>query len=464
MTAPTTTRARRWQLAAALVASGAWACMTVTDVELLEISGTGFIAGQAFLDMNGNGVANPGDSALRAASIELVAQGTQAVVAQDTTDSLGIFVLPNVPVGAYQIRIAAAVLGDSLNALGTGGNVTVALGDTTVLSLGASFPVLTLEQALTAPLGRRVFTAGTVLNPRQFNGDGLVFFKGATGYLRGTNVDRVNVAPGDSVRLLGRRVTSQGRPALDAVTPIVLIPLAQNPVPVEQSVTQARQAGGGALDAALVRIRDAEIQDTSTVANDFYFWAHAGGDSIEVVLRSFLNFNPNPAVRPDTIVALNQAVGLLAPIDDGSGSVRWRLLVRSAGELVTFNKSADLEVTAAFDTAAASIGDTVEIRVTVRNVTGPQTATGVQVSDTVSNRLTFLSSTATRGSYSSATRLWTVGNLAPGVADTLRILATVTGPAGVISNTARLQPLQREVEINAGNNVGTTPFPGLTIS
>jgi len=463
MTAPTTTRARRWQLAAALVASGAWACMTVTDVELLEISGTGFIAGQAFLDMNGNGVANAGDSVLRSAAIELVAQGTQVVVAQDTTDSLGLFVLPNVPVGAYQIRIAAAVLGDSLDALGTGGDVTVALGDTTVLSLGASFPVFTLEQALTAPVGRRLFTAGTVLNPRQFNGDGLVFFKGATGYLRGTNVDRVNIAPGDSVRLLGRRVTSQGRPALDAVTPIVLVPTAQFPIPVEVSAGAARLASAGTLDAALVRIRDAEIKDTSTVANDLRFWAHNGGDSVEVVLRSYL-FSPMPVVRPDTVMAISQATGLLAPFDDGSGNVRWRLLVRSASEIAAFNKTADLELTAAFDTLAASPGDTIEIRITVRNL-GPQTATSVEVTDTVPAALTFLSSTATRGSYSAATRVWTVGDLTAGApADTLRILATANAGMGSVANTARLRPLRREVEPGGpGANVATT-FPFLVIS
>jgi hypothetical protein len=32
----------------------------------------------------------------------------------------------------------------------------------------------------------------------------------------------------------------------------------------------------------------------------------------------------------------------------------------------------------------------------------------------------------------------------------------VTGPAGPVTNTARLLPLLREVEVNAGNNVATT--------
>ncbi|MBM4183283.1 MAG: DUF11 domain-containing protein [Gemmatimonadetes bacterium] len=458
------TRARRWPLVVATVVASAWSCMTVTDVELLEISATGVIFGQAFLDRNGSGVADAGDTPLRLATVQVVTPGTSAVAATDTTDTLGVFILRDVPVGAYQVRLSLTVLGDLLQALGTGGNVTVEVGDTTLFSLGATYPTMTLAEVLAAPPGKRVFTSGIALNPRQFNGDGLVFFKGPTSYLRGTNVDRVTLAPGDSLRLLGRTAVSHGRPALDAVTPIVLVPSAQFPLPVEVSAAAARLASGGTLDAALVRIRDADIKDTATVANDFRFWAHNGGDSVEVVLRSYLTITPAPAIRPDTIVAVSQATGLLSPFDDGSGTVRWRLLVRSASEITTFNKAADVAVSTSFDTLAASAGDTVDIIVTVRNASGPQIATGVEVTDTVPSALTFLSSTATRGSYSQATRIWSVGNLPVGApADTLRILATVTGAPGNVSNTARLRPLRREVETNAGNNTAVT-FPFLVIS
>jgi uncharacterized repeat protein (TIGR01451 family) len=185
---------------------------------------------------------------------------------------------------------------------------------------------------------------------------------------------------------------------------------------------------------------------------------------VEVVLRSFLGISPNPPIRPDTVVALSQAVGLLSPFDDGSGNVRWRLLVRSASEIATVTKTVDVAVTAAFDTLQASAGDTVEIRITARNVTGTHTATTVQVSDTIPSALTFLSSTATKGSYDEATRLWTIGDLVPGAAaDTLRIRAEVTGGPGTVGTTARLQPLGREVDTNAANNNGAT-VPGLTIS
>jgi hypothetical protein len=254
--------------------------MTATDVDRLEISTTGVVFGQLFLDQNGNGVADGGDAPLRTSVVELVAAGTQAVVAEGTTDSLGIFVVLDVPLGSYDVRIDSAALGDSLTVLPSTGTVAIELGDTTFVSLGASYPHLALENVLTATPGRRVFTAAIALTNRPNNGDGLVFFKGASGYLRGTNVDRSSIGPGDSLRLLGRVTVSHGRPALDAVTPFLLVGSAQLVIPVDVAVPAAGEASGGALDGALVRIRDAEIQDTSTVGNDKHFWAHAAGDSV----------------------------------------------------------------------------------------------------------------------------------------------------------------------------------------
>jgi uncharacterized repeat protein (TIGR01451 family) len=448
-------RAKRWDVALVVALSAAWSCIDATDVDLLQVSATGVLFGQAYLDRNGNAAPDASDAPLRNASVVLASPATQDVVSQATTDSLGIFVLEDVPVGSYTLRLAAAVLGDSLVALGTGGTVTVELGDTTLVILGATYPELSLAEVRAAVPGRRVFMSAIALNPRQANGDGVVFFKGPTSYLRATNVDRAGLGIGDSVRILGRTALSNGQPTLDVVTPYVLISLAQLAVPVEVTTAAAASAGSGALDAALVRIRNAEIRDTSTVSDDFYFWAHNGGDSVEVVFRAFLGIS-KASVRPDTVVRVSEATGMLSPFDDGSGTLRWRLLVRAASEIGYLVKSANVGVTTSFDTLLASAPDTVEIRVTVSNL-GPQTATSVAVADTIPAALTFVSATATRGSYDLATRTWTVGDLAAGATpDTLRILAEVTGPAGPVTNTARLLPLLREVEVNAGNNVATT--------
>lgn len=456
----------KWRAAVLVGLVGAWACKDAANVELLQISGTGVLFGQAFLDLNGNGIIGAGDVPLTGVSVVLTAAGKPDAVQEAETDSIGLFILEDVPVGTYTLGLDSAVLGDSLTTLGSGGPVAVALGDTTRLDLGASYPRLTLEEVRAATPGKRVFTSGVALNARQPFSDGEVYFKGmfggAAAYLRMTNVERASLATGDSVRLLGRTALDNGQPTLDAVTPLVLISQAQIPVPVEVTTAVASTANGGPLDAALVRIRTAEIADTSTTPNgDFHFWAHNGGDSVEVVFRSFLSVSTT-SVRPDTVVRINQAIGLLSPFDDGAGNVRWRLLPRGGSDVVLENKVADVGVTAAFDTDSASVGDTVEIRVTVRNL-GPQTATGVPVADTIPAALTFLSVTATKGSYDETSGTWSVGDLLAGAAaDTLRISAEVTGGTGTVINTARVGRLQQQIEPSGDSNDAASA--GLTIS
>jgi uncharacterized repeat protein (TIGR01451 family) len=435
--------------------------MDATDVQLLEVSGTGVIFGQAYLDLSGNGAIDSGDAPLVGARVLLASPSLRDTLVVTTTGANGLYVITAVPVGTHALALESRVLGDSLVALGPTATVTVALGDTAQVNLGVSYPHLTLEQVRGASPGRRVFTTGVALNPRQNFSDGEVYLKGATTYLRATNVERIALATGDSVRLLGRTRLDNGQPVLDSVTPRILVPQAQIPVPVEVTPGLARTAGGGALDAALVRIRNAEITDTSTMGGSFHFWAYVGADSVEVVLRHFLGI-PTTGIRPDTVVRISQAAGLLSPRQGGSGSVRWRLLPRDASDIVLEVKTADLAVETAFDRVLARVSDTVEIRVAVRNL-GPHVATGVAVSDTVPSRLAFLSSSATRGAYDPATRTWTVGDLPAGApADTLRIRARVVGPAGTATNTARILPLRREVE--PGGDTNDVASASLTIS
>ncbi|MBN8588864.1 MAG: DUF11 domain-containing protein, partial [Rhodothermia bacterium] len=58
-------------------------------------------------------------------------------------------------------------------------------------------------------------------------------------------------------------------------------------------------------------------------------------------------------------------------------------------------------------------GDTLTYTLTLVNK-GPGTANGVVVRDVIPAGLTFVSATTATGSYSNATGLWTVGNIAPG--------------------------------------------------
>jgi len=96
--------------------------------------------------------------------------------------------------------------------------------------------------------------------------------------------------------------------------------------------------------------------------------------------------------------------------------------------------SADLSLTKEVDNAAPGSGEEIVYTLTVENE-GPQSTTGVEVTDVLPEGLTFVSSTASHGSYDATTGLWDVGQLVVGTSATLEITVTVDG-TGTITNTA----------------------------
>jgi uncharacterized repeat protein (TIGR01451 family) len=100
-------------------------------------------------------------------------------------------------------------------------------------------------------------------------------------------------------------------------------------------------------------------------------------------------------------------------------------------------QSVDLAVTKTVDNPAPNEGDTIVYTVALANG-GPDTATGVELTDLLPAGVTFVSSTTTQGAYSSVTGLWTVGAIANAASGTLTITATVDAGAegSTIENTA----------------------------
>ena len=86
--------------------------------------------------------------------------------------------------------------------------------------------------------------------------------------------------------------------------------------------------------------------------------------------------------------------------------------------------SADLAVTASVDDASPAVGDTVRYTIRVTN-SSSERVTGVEVSYELDDRLAFVSSVPSVGSYSPQTEVWSVGILEPGEGATLEIAARV---------------------------------------
>lgn len=444
---------RRFSVAMLACAFYAWGCSDATQVQLLEIPGSGNVTGVAFLDLDFTGTFTDGDEPMVRVLVELVTGSPSAVSDTATTDSTGFFRIGEIPAGDYRIRFPSGVVGDTLEAVGADSTFSIAAGETASVLIAATYPTVTLPEALAAPAGRMLFTSGIALNARvPFDSTGRVHLIEGSTALRALGVERAGISTGDSVRFLGRTAVDNGRPALSDVRSLVLVSSAAVVTPVDVSTAVAATAQDTALDAALVRVQAAEISDTMTTAGgNFHFWLDDGSDSVEVVVRDFLGVD-HSAIRTDTTVRVARLTGLLSPVEDGGGAITWRILPRSGSDILLETKLADLSVSMTADTTRASFGDTIAFTVVVAN-NGPLTATGVSVVDSIPDQTTFLSSTESRGSYDSAAGLWSVGDLLSGGADTLELRVEVADTTpGQFLHTAFAGGLVFQVDPNGSND------------
>ncbi|MDX1945543.1 MAG: DUF11 domain-containing protein [Pirellulaceae bacterium] len=107
-----------------------------------------------------------------------------------------------------------------------------------------------------------------------------------------------------------------------------------------------------------------------------------------------------------------------------------------ASSTIDAPSAADIRLALTSSNPRPGVGTNVTFTVTVTN-DGPDQATNVAVNDLLPTGLTFVSSTASQGSYVSGTGVWTVGTLNSGGAATLSIVATKS-VAGAVTNTAQV--------------------------
>jgi uncharacterized repeat protein (TIGR01451 family) len=128
----------------------------------------------------------------------------------------------------------------------------------------------------------------------------------------------------------------------------------------------------------------------------------------------------------------------------------------TAGVTVT-PQQADLVLTKRVDNPTPAVGGTVTFTVTVTD-NGPRQATNVQVTDLLPAGLTFVSATASQGSYSSASGLWFVGSVAAGTTKTLQVVASVASPDAQ-TNTASIAHADQFDPNTSNNSASATVTP-----
>ncbi|HEY6942292.1 DUF7507 domain-containing protein [Dokdonella sp.] len=123
-----------------------------------------------------------------------------------------------------------------------------------------------------------------------------------------------------------------------------------------------------------------------------------------------------------------------------------------AGASVNAGASADVAVAKGVDDTTPNVGATIIYTITASNG-GPNDATGVEITDNLPAGTTFVSATASQGTYAGG--VWSVGALANGASATLAISATVEAPGSIV-NTATITHEDQFDPVGANNQAGVT--------
>ena len=113
---------------------------------------------------------------------------------------------------------------------------------------------------------------------------------------------------------------------------------------------------------------------------------------------------------------------------------------------------ADLSLNKTVSNASPNVGDMIRFDIELTN-SGPDDATGVEVTDLLPSGLLYISNNLSAGTYDPSTGIWNVGGLANGATATLELIASVqTQNAG--TNTARVTAVdQTDPDSTPGNDI-----------
>ncbi|RKT00965.1 DUF11 domain-containing protein [Chryseobacterium defluvii] len=140
----------------------------------------------------------------------------------------------------------------------------------------------------------------------------------------------------------------------------------------------------------------------------------------------------------------------------------WHGTTATAGDGFMIGATAaesNLSVTKTINNSTPAAGNNVSFMITATN-TGASNNTGVVVNDLLPSGYTYVSSTASTGTYISGTGVWTIGNLNAGQSANLEIIATVKS-TGSYTNTATISGDLIDPD-TTNNTASVTPAPVIT--
>jgi hypothetical protein len=309
-----------------LCAAALGGCLGTGEDRVLSIESTGTVEGIVFFDRDGDGEVSLGDTPYAGVEVGLASVRSSVALFSATSDADGIFILESVDVATYEVVVDSETVGDTLEvALTDPAAFTLTPSDTAGITVGVSYPKLSIAAARALPEGEVIFVEGIALNDRGTFGDSSVHIVDASAAIRVTHVKPSTVLAGDSVRFLGTRAIQDGQPTLDDATPF-LIDMLEVPSAETVSTASATTADGGRLDAALVELVDVTVNDTATVSDGFRMSVDDGSGAAVILLDEDAPIDSPEQYVPGTTI---DAVGLLVP--DGAGG--WLMKPRSDADL-----------------------------------------------------------------------------------------------------------------------------------
>jgi uncharacterized repeat protein (TIGR01451 family) len=119
-------------------------------------------------------------------------------------------------------------------------------------------------------------------------------------------------------------------------------------------------------------------------------------------------------------------------------------------------QNADIAIVKTADVSSTVEGATVHYTLTATDL-GPATSTGVVANDVLPSGLTFVSASASVGTYATSTGIWNIGTMTANSPATLTVAATVNAgtASSTISNTATIAESASSTDTNLANNSST---------
>ena len=310
------------------------ACDNGGATRTLGISATGVVFGQVYFDANGSRSLDVLDVGFAGARIRLLSPGGTDTLFRATTAVSGSFRIAGVPVGTYAVLVDSASAGDTARVITAGPaavTVTVLPGDSVQFVGSISYPLRTIVEARALAPGQRLFVRGIALHARATFGDTTLHIVDATGAMRAARVRPSPVAAGDSVILRARIADRLGQRVLDDVTTFIVGPTFIPTAPTITSAVAASGGGAGSLDAALVRVLNAQVIDTATVGGNLQMTVNDASGPVVVILDRAADPGFNLPLPVGQYVPTNRfdVVGVLVP----TGAGAWRLKPRSVLDL-----------------------------------------------------------------------------------------------------------------------------------